>query len=70
MTIFAINQDGKIEIEKDYALKVKIKDIVAADKLQLDDWEKQLKEYVNEVMGEDNVAHSGNAVSKARNLYG
>ena len=28
----------------DYALKVKIKDIVSADKAQLEDWEKLLKE--------------------------
>lgn len=51
---------------KDYALKVKIKDIVLADKAQLEIWERQLKEYVNEVMGEDNASHAGNAVSKSQ----
>ena len=50
----------------DYALKVKIKDIVAADKTQLEVWEKRLRDHVNEVMGEDNSSHSGNAVSKSQ----
>lgn len=51
---------------KDYALKVKIKDIVNADKAQLEVWEKLLKDYVNEVMSEDNSDHSGNSVSKSQ----
>lgn len=51
---------------KDYALKVKIKDIVNADKAQLEAWEKLLKDYVNEVMGEDNSSRSGNSVSKSQ----
>lgn len=34
---------------KDYALKVAIKDIIAADKAQLDAWEKILKDHVNYV---------------------
>lgn len=50
----------------DFALKVKIKDIVAADKIQLEIWGKKLKEYVNEIMGEDNTSHSDNAVSKSQ----
>lgn len=51
---------------KDYALKVKIKDIVNADNNQLITWEKLLKDYVNEVMGEDNSSHSGDSVSKSQ----
>lgn len=51
---------------KDYALKVKIKDIVTADQAQLETWEMELRDYVNEVMGEDNATHSGNAVSKSQ----
>lgn len=51
---------------KDYALKVKIKDIVNADKAQLEAWEKLLKDYVNEVMSEDNSNHSVNSVSKSQ----
>ena len=51
---------------KDYALKVKIKDIIAADKAQLEVWEKILKDYVNEVMSEDNSDHAGNSVSKSQ----
>jgi 8-oxo-dGTP diphosphatase len=50
----------------DYALKVKIKDIVKADKAQLEAWEKLLKDYVNDVMSEDNSEHSGNSVSKSQ----
>lgn len=50
----------------DYALKVKIKDIVNANKPQLEAWEKILKDYVNEVMSEDNSDHSGNSVSKSQ----
>lgn len=51
---------------KDYALKVSIKDIVNADKAQLEAWEKLLKDHVNEVMSEDNADHSGNSVSKSQ----
>lgn len=51
---------------KDYALKIKIKDLITADKSQLEKWEKQLKDHVNEVMGEDNASHSGNAVSRSQ----
>lgn len=51
---------------KDYALKVKIRNIISADKSQLESWEKQLKDHVNEVMGEDNASHSGNSVSKTQ----
>ena len=51
---------------KDYALKVKIKEIVNADKAQLEEWEKLLKDYVNEVMSEDNSDHAGNSVSKSQ----
>ncbi len=50
----------------DYALKVKIKDIVNADKVQLEVWEKLLKEHVNSVMSKDNSDHTGNAVSKSQ----
>lgn len=50
----------------DYALKVKIKDIVNAEKAQLEAWEKILKDYVNVVMSEDNSDHSGNSVSKSQ----
>lgn len=50
----------------DYALKVKIKDIVNADKDQLEAWEKLLKDHVNEVMSEDNSDHSGKSVSKSQ----
>lgn len=51
---------------KDYALKVKIKDIISADKAQLDVWEKELKSYVNAVMTEDNSDHAGNAVNRSQ----
>lgn len=47
----------------DYALKVKIRDIIAANKAQLEEWETRLKDHVNGVMGEDNSAHARNAVS-------
>ena len=51
---------------KDYALKVKIKDIVNADKEQLGAWEKLLKDHVNEVMLEDNSSYAGNSVGKSQ----
>ena len=51
---------------KDYALRVIIKDIVTANKSQLESWEKELRDYVNEVIGEDNATHSGDAVSKSQ----
>lgn len=47
---------------KDYALKVKIKDIIDADNSQLEKWAEQLKRHVDEIMGEDNSSHSENAV--------
>ncbi len=50
----------------DYALKLKIKDIIDADKAQLASWEKQLKDHVNDVMSEDNADHAGNSVSKSQ----
>lgn len=53
-------------MRKDYALKVKIRDIVKADHAQFKAWEKELKDYVNKVMGEDNATHSGNAVSQSQ----
>lgn len=56
----------KREPPKDYALKVKIKDIVTADQAQLDMWEGILRDYVNAVMSEDNMVHSGNAVSMSQ----
>lgn len=50
----------------DYALKIKINDIVNADKAQLEAWEKMLKDFVNSVMSEDNSDHSGNSVSESQ----
>ena len=50
----------------DYALKVKICDIVNADRAQLEEWEKLLKDYVNAIMSEDNSDHAGNSVSKSQ----
>lgn len=49
---------------KYFALKLKIKDIVDANEAQLEEWKQQLKNYVNEVMSEDNADHTGNSVSK------
>ena len=51
---------------KYFALKVKIKDIVDANEAQLEEWKQQLKDYVNEVMSEDNADHIGNSVSKSQ----
>ena len=51
---------------KDYALKVKIRDIIYADQKQLKLWVKILKDYVNEVMSEDNSSRTGNSVSKSQ----
>ena len=51
---------------KTYALKLKIKDIINADTAQMGKWEKALKTHVNDVMGEDNSSHCGNAVSKSQ----
>lgn len=51
---------------KDYALKLKIKDIVSADKAQLEAWEQHLKDYVNKIMSEDNSDHARNSVSKSQ----
>jgi len=52
------------DLPRDFALKVKIKNIITADRSQFEVWEKQLKEYVNEVMSEDNSSYSRDAVSK------
>ena len=54
------------KISKDYALKVKIKDIIDADVKQLEAWKKELKDYVNKVMREDNTSKIGNAVSDSQ----
>lgn len=54
----------KITPPDDYALKIKIKDIISASNAQLQQWESQLKEYVNSIMSEDNVDHAGEAVGK------
>ncbi|HEM3683730.1 TPA: DUF2075 domain-containing protein [Streptococcus suis] len=50
----------------DYALKVTIGEMLNASPAILKDWEDILKTYVNGVMSEDNVAHSGQAVSRAQ----
>ena len=50
----------------DYAFKVKIKDIVNANDNQVQVWNNKLKNYVNEVMSEDNATHSSNAVSTSQ----
>lgn len=47
-------------------MKVKICDIVNADRAQLEEWEKLLKDYVNAIMSEDNSDHAGNSVSKSQ----
>jgi len=51
---------------RDYALKLKIKDIVNANREQLEEWKQQLKNHVNAVMSEDNADHNGNLVSKSQ----
>lgn len=58
---------GNISI-KDYAFKLKIKDIILADKPQLETWVRSLREYVNEVMSEGNASHLNDAVSKSQEL--
>ena len=65
-TVTTVRRYARIEPSKDYALKIKIKDIIAADKAQLDSWEKELRDYVNEIMGEDNASHDGDPVSKSQ----
>lgn len=50
----------------DYALRLKIKDIVRAHQEQLAGWENTLQDYVNQLMAEDNVAHAGHAVSRSQ----
>lgn len=55
----------KVPLRK-YAFKAKIKDIIAADPAQFETWEKLLKDYVNEIMNEDNSSHFGNAVSRSQ----
>ncbi len=61
-----ISKRVRITPPKDYALKVRIKDIINADKCQLEAWEKELKAHVNEIMTEDNSDHSGNAVNRVQ----
>ena len=63
--IIEIDFDGVMP-SKYFALKVKIKDIVDANEAQLEEWKQQLKDYVNEVMSEDNADHIGNSVSKSQ----
>lgn len=64
---FAVAKDIGGESEnKDYALKLKIKVIIAADESQFETWGKILKDYVNDVMSEDNASHSSNSVSKSQ----
>lgn len=65
VTRTATRRERKIPL-KDYALKVKIKDIISADNAQLEAWEKELKSYVNEVLTEDNSDHAGNAVNRSQ----
>lgn len=62
----AVSKRVRKALPKDFALKVRIKDIINAGKTQLEAWEKELKDYVNEVMTEDNSDHSGNAVSRSQ----
>ncbi len=50
----------------DYALKVKIRDIVEADETQLEAWKNELKDHVNELIGEDNSAYSEDTVSNSQ----
>lgn len=46
-----------------YGLKLKIKDIVNGDSDAQKEWKKQLKDFVNARLTEDNANHSGEAVS-------
>ena len=71
----SICNEGKNEQEKRparrepsrrYALKVRIQDMISADKDQFEIWEKKLKDHVNEIMGEDNVSHSEDSVSRSQ----
>ena len=48
----------------DYAFKLKIKDIIQADRTQLETWVSILRDYVNEVMTEENASHVNDTVSK------
>lgn len=50
----------------DYALKVTIGEMLNASPAILKGWEDVLKTHVNGVVSEDNVAHSGQAVSRAQ----
>ncbi|HFI0106105.1 TPA: DNA/RNA helicase domain-containing protein [Streptococcus suis] len=50
----------------DYALKVTIGNMLNASPAILKGWEAILKAYVNGVMSEDNVEHSGQAVSRVQ----
>lgn len=51
---------------QEYALKVKIADIVSADEQQIEAWVKQLSYYVNERMREDNSSYVSDAVSRSQ----
>lgn len=51
---------------KDYALKLKIGEIVSADRAQFARWGQQLEAHVNAVMGEDNAAHAAHAVGTSQ----
>ncbi|WP_414697241.1 DNA/RNA helicase domain-containing protein [Peptacetobacter sp. AB845] len=52
----------------DYAFKLKIKDIIQADRTQLETWVSILRDYVNEVMTEENASHVNDTVSKSQEL--
>lgn len=54
------------KFSKEYALKVKVRDIISADQRQLEIWLKTLKDSVNDVMSEDNSSRTGNSVSKSQ----
>lgn len=47
-------------------MKLKIKDIITADKARSEKWKNILKDHVNKVMSEDNSNHKGNSVSKSQ----
>lgn len=51
---------------KEYALKVKIKDILSADKKTLELWEKQLKDFINDCSKEDNLSHRCESVTQSQ----
>lgn len=57
---------GGYPAPQEYGLKVKITDIVSADKQQIEIWVKQLSDHVNERMREDNSSYVANAVSRSQ----